>query len=178
MPPARNTAAGSVVPPSDEKLKGNTGKTGFPEGQEEMSFELIPDTGASPAARSEIRSPLITLLGGFKTLLSGFPKLGKNPKVLMTAVVLAVLWTVLGIANGLGKTNRLTDILSWLVFAKAGLSGGLLGGIVGKGLVGAGYGSLFTGGAKRFGAGMKGAFPGKGMGLGNFLFGFGLAGLV
>ena len=181
MPPARNTAAGSVVPPSDEKLSGNTGKISFPEGLEEMSFELIPDTGASPAAVSEISSPLITLFGGFKTLLSGFQKLGKNPKVLMTAVVLAVLWTVLGIVNGLGKTNRLTDILSWLVFAKAGLSGGLLGllgGVVGKGLVGAGYGSLFTGGAKRFGAGMKGAFPGKGMGLGNFLFGFGLAGLV
>ncbi len=179
---AQNT--GRSIPRAAQMLVGYTRKISFPEGQREVSIELIPGAGSSAgsaAVLTNIRNPFLTLLGGFRTLISGFPKLFKNVKALIPMIVIAVLWIVLGIINWKGNTNLFTDILSWPIFAKAGFGGGfagVLGGIVGKGLIGAGYGSLFTGGAKKFGQGVKDIFRGRGINLGSLLFGFGLSGLV
>ena len=133
------------------------------------------------SATANIRNPFLTLFSGARSLVFGFPNLLKNPKALIIAIALTILWTVLGIVNWRGNTNLFTDILSWPVFAKAGLGGGVMGifgGIVGKGLIGAGFGSLFNGGAKRFGQGVKEIFRVKGMNLGSLLFGIGLSGLI
>ena len=72
---AQNT--GRSIPRAAQMLVGYTRKISFPEGQREVSIELIPGAGSSAgsaAVLTNIRNPFLTLLGGFRTLISGFPK--------------------------------------------------------------------------------------------------------
>ena len=91
----------------------------------------------------------------------------KDPKRLIPAFVLAVVWLVLNILQSCGINPVPTRILSFLTFANGGMSGGVIGaigGILGKGIFAGALVSLiglFTrkGGAKRsFGETLKGAF--------------------
>ena len=183
-------AAAQTVQRAAAKITGFTRRIDFPEGQKQVGFELLPDaaSGSGAAATiSRIQNPFVTLFGGFKTLVSGFPKLFQNPKALILAIGMTVFWIVFGIIDWAGKSNLFTDILSWPIYAKGGLRGGffgVIGGIVGKGLVGAGFSTLICGGAKRLIPGIKGIFSGEsrlfrkgGLNLGSLLLGFGLAGL-
>ena len=85
---------------------------------------LIPDT-------------LTVLLGSFKRLFASLKSAFKNPKKLIVPLVLAAVWLVLDVLQIL-KINFLpTQVLSFLTFAKGGMSGrfsGFIGGIFGKGI--------------------------------------------
>ncbi len=91
----------------------------------------------------------------------------KDPKRLIPAFVLAVVWLTLNILQACGINPIPTKILSFFTFANGGMSGGVIGaigGILGKGIFAGALVSLiglFTrkGGAKRsFGETLKGAF--------------------
>ena len=103
------------------------------------------------AQAEEILSPLKTLLGGAKDLLSGIVGMVKNPKALIPALVMAALWIVLPLLENSGAGGAAVKLLSWLTFAEGGVergSLGVLGGIVGKGSVAVALSSLFSGGLK------------------------------
>ena len=91
----------------------------------------------------------------------------KDPKRLIPAFVLAVVWLILNILQACGINPRPTKILSFFTFANGGMSGGVIGaigGMLGKGIFAGALVSLIglfsrKGGAKRsFGETLKGAF--------------------
>ncbi|MBQ3724094.1 MAG: zinc-ribbon domain-containing protein [Oscillospiraceae bacterium] len=91
----------------------------------------------------------------------------KDPKRLIPAFVLALVWLILNILQACGINPRPIKILSFFTFANGGMSGGVIGtigGILGKGIFAGALVSLIglfsrKGGAKRsFGETLKGAF--------------------
>ena len=64
------------------------------------------------------------------------------------------------------STSPLVKILSWITYAQGGFDrssiAGTIGGIIGKGTVAAGLGSLFTGGIPNFFKGLGSLFKGTG----------------
>ncbi len=151
----------------------------FPEGENELSFALPGAAAGIPAA--EAQGVFSVLAGGVRSLITGVPGLIRHIPALVLAVVLAVLWIVLGRQYALEENGTVSDILSWLTFARGGLTGGiggLIGGTLGKGLVAAGACSLLYGGIPRTARGVKSLFAKKGTDIGSLLAGFGLAGLA
>ncbi len=111
----------------------------------------------------------------------------KDPKRLIPAFVLAVVWLVLNILQSCGINPVPTRILSFLTFANGGMSGGVIGaigGILGKGIFAGALVSLIglfsrKGGAKRsFGETLKGAFGVSLDSLWAYLTGIGAATLL
>ena len=116
---AVGTFAGQFAP----SVCGETvlGSFGNPIG---VPASLIPGTGT-------------VLLGSFKRFFASLKSAFKNPKKLIVPLVLAAIWLVLDVLQIL-KINFLpTRVLSFLTFAKGGMSGrfsGFIGGIFGKGI--------------------------------------------
>ena len=91
----------------------------------------------SAAAAEAIPGPFKVIGSSIKTFISSVGSVIKEPKKLIPALVLAVIWLVLNILQATGVESRFTDILSFVTFAKGGMSGGIagaVGGILGKGL--------------------------------------------
>jgi len=112
-----------------------------------------------------------------KKYISGF----KNPRAIISAIVIAVIWGVLGYINRSGKDNTATDILSFITFAKGGTYGNLrqvTGGVFGKALTAAGLCSVFSGGITAALRGMKGIFSRNRMNFGAFICGMGFGALA
>ena len=174
------------VPEQTEAVKEQAAEaaapeTELPEDMELVECELKPEESAQTQASEEIRSPVGALFGGAGSLISGFFETLRNKKALVLAAVLAVLWIVLGHLFVKGQTGSVTNILSWLTYARGGLTGGasgLIGGVLGKGLVGAGFGTLLLGGSPRCFSGIGHLIKEKSMNIGSLLIGFGLAGIA
>lgn len=123
---------------------------------------------ASGAASDATPGPGKVIGTGFKSFFSSIGSAFKNPKMLIPALVLAVIWLVLNILQACGINPLPTRILSFLTFANGGMSGGVIGaigGIIGKGIFAGAVGSLIglfirkkTGGKRSFGETLKGAF--------------------
>lgn len=187
------SVCGKAQPAADAELPGQQPDTAdaaqpaetyvreltIPEGQNEIAISLSPQ--GEIAAADAVKSLPGALLGGAGSLCGGFVRLFRNPKAAILTAVLAVLWFVLGHLIVKGKTGTVTDALSWLTYARGGLTGGasgLLGGVLGKGLVGAGFGTLLFGGGPRCFSGIGHLLKTKSMNPGSLLTGFGLAGLA
>ena len=130
---------------------------------------------------SKVMSPLGTIWDGIKSILGGSFGLLIQPKMLIPVLVLAVLWIFLGMAQS--SDQGMIKILSWLTFAQGGLDRsdtiGTVGGIFGKGAVGAMFLSLFNGGFPKLFSGISSIFKktqGK-MGFLPIIFGY-IAGMV
>lgn len=87
------------------------------------------------AATAAIPSPLKVIGASIKSFGSSLSSLFKNPKKLIPAIVLAVLWLAIGIIQAAGWNPVPVKIISFLTFAQAGMNGGFfgaVGGIIGK----------------------------------------------
>ena len=139
--------------------------TASPEGGEMALGTLGPDL---PEASALIPGPLKALGGGLKSFFASLAAAFREPKRLIPALVLAVLWLVLDILKVRGVDSQATRILSFLSFAQGGMEGGaagLIGGVLGKGLVAGAVTSVVgrlgkkPGGEKRnLGSTLKGGF--------------------
>lgn len=127
-----------------------------------------------------ILDPLRTVLSGIKSFGQNFVGLFRNKRwiKLVFAVVIAAGWFVLLI---LSHKNTDIGVLNWLTFAQGGAGRsvfGWLGGLIGKTAVAAMIFSLFSGGAKSLGSGIKTLFDAsniKPVNLGPLLLGEGVA---
>jgi len=100
----------------------------------EVSFKFVGNAAAD-AATSAIPSPLKVIGASIKSFGSSLSSLFKNPKKLIPAIVLAVLWLAIGIIQAAGWNPVPVKIISFLTFAQAGMNGGFfgaVGGIIGK----------------------------------------------
>lgn len=133
----------------------------------EVSFKSVGNAAAD-AATSAIPSPLKVIGASIKSFGSSLSSLFKNPKKLIPAIVLAVLWLAIGIIQAAGWNPVPVKIISFLTFAQAGMNGGFfgaVGGIIGKTVFAGAVASLVNSltnknkGKKRsFGETAKGAF--------------------
>ncbi|MBQ6292639.1 MAG: zinc ribbon domain-containing protein [Lachnospiraceae bacterium] len=111
----------------------------------------------SAAAAEALPGPFKVIGSSIKTFISSVAAVIKEPKKLIPALVLAVIWLVLNILQATGVESEFTDILSFVTFAKGGMSGGIagaVGGILGKGLF-AGAVTMLIGRIGRKGSGEK-----------------------
>jgi len=97
----------------------------------------VATEAAAPAA-ALIPGPFRTLGGGIKNFFVSLKTAFKNPKTLIPALLLAVVWLVLSILDSAGVQAKYLDTASFLTFAKGGISNSvsvIVGGILGKGLI-------------------------------------------
>lgn len=132
---------------------------------EAMAFTLGSEKTAAQAGTGAIQatsimSPLGTIWESIKSVLGGAFGLFGQPKMLILTVLLALVWIILGMNQN--SDSPVTEFLSWLTFARGGLGRdgfmGTLGGICGKGAVGAMLLSVFNGGIPRLGKGVGALF--------------------
>lgn len=133
----------------------------FALGDFDVAGKLLSSVGGQA---EEIISPIKAIFGTIGSFFKGLFSLFGKPKNLIIAIIMIVLWVVLGILQG--NPSEPVKILSWLTFAQGGLDRngitGLVGGILGKGTVAAALGSLFTGGIPNFFKGIGSALKGTG----------------
>ena len=138
-----------------------------------------------PQASAPIPGPLKALGGGLKNLFADLAAAVKEPKRLIPALVLAVIWLVLDILKAAGVESQATRVLSFLSFANGGMEGGvsgLVGGLIGKGLTAGALTSLVAlfgkkeeTGKRGLGNTLKGGFGFTKETLGAYLTGIGAA---
>ncbi len=140
--------------------------------------------GAAASAAQTIPGTGDVLGGGISRFFKAFGTAFKDPKRLIPALVLAVVWLVLNILQAKGINPLPTKLLSFLTFAEGGMHGGIIGaigGIVGKGVVAGALTSLvmmFTRKGQGSSGGFAGAFGVNGATVGPWLTGMGAAFLL
>ena len=93
----------------------------------EAAFSAVGSTASTGLAG--------TLASGVKSALANVKAALKDPKRLLPALILAVVWLILNLLSAAGVNALPVKALSFLTFARAGMSGGVLGavgGILGK----------------------------------------------
>lgn len=118
---------------------------------------------ANPSVAA-IRGPFATLLNGVKSYLGGFVGMFKSKKAFIAAVLLMVNWIVLSILESKGIDPAPIKALSWATFGGSVADRtalGILGNIAGRSVVATMIISLFSGGPKQFGRGLKQMFSKK-----------------
>ncbi len=121
--------------------------------------ETVTDAASSSETVKGVMAPFTAIGSSIKSYLGGIIGIFKSPKTIIMAVVMAALWTFLGINRGSDSTPL--KALSWLTFADGGFDRGafgVLGGIAGKGVVGVLLVSLFTGGIPKLASGFGSLF--------------------
>lgn len=144
--------------------------------------------GVNGSAADVIPGPGKVIGSGFKSLFTSIGSAFKSPKILIPALILAVIWLVLNILQACGIDPLPTRILSFLTFAKGGMSGGVIGaigGVIGKGIFAGAVGALIglltrkkTGGGRSFADTLKCAFGVSSGTLWAYLTGIGAAMLL
>lgn len=156
-----NSAAGSSM--------GSAGTSNRTAGKGATTLNRAAGKMAGAAAgalqKTAIMTPLGTFWEGIKSIIGGAFSLFGNPKMLITTALLALVWIVLGMNRG--SDSPVMKGLSWLTFAEGGFGRdgllGTLGGICGKGAVGAMLLSVFNGGISKLFSGIS-ALTKKGSG--------------
>lgn len=135
----------------------------------------------------DIVSPIRSVMSFFPRAISGIKNIGKNPLSLIALILLPLIWIVLLILRRTGNDDNIfLNILSWLSYG--GNVGnrsfvGMIGSTFGRGTVALAYSSLFTGGIRRLGTGVKSLFSrpadktapsGKGLAVAWLLTGIGM----
>ncbi|MCR4904772.1 MAG: zinc-ribbon domain-containing protein, partial [Clostridiales bacterium] len=162
-PPSR-----SAVPSFEESARMTVG-TGVT-GTRSVSGEM--QTGGSVAAfgpKGWIKGTAATLLGGLGNLLVGFFKVFTKPKALLFTVAISALWIWLNHLRLFEGLEGITDFLSKFTYAGGGTNGSvveIIGGTIGKGVVGAGLCSILYGGIGKMIRGIRNIFTEPGFNLG------------
>ena len=102
----------------------------------EAAYGAIGNTAMS-AVSNAIPGPGKVIGTGVKSFFISIGSAFKDPKRLIPAFVLAVMWLTLNILQACGITPIPAQILSFLTFSNGGMSGGVIeaiGGILGKGI--------------------------------------------
>lgn len=137
--------------------------------------DMVKDIGGE-----EIMDPA-SLFRKNESLFGSYIRSFKNPKVLITSVIVGLLWVVLAYFDRSGKNNIATNAVSALTFAKGGTYGNLRqisGGICGKAITAAGLCSVVDGGLVSAARGIKGIFGKSRLNLGAVIMGLGLGVLL
>ena len=121
--------------------------TNIEEAPKQQSFNAATTVGetalgsiknsALSAANGAIPGPMKVISGSAKQLLSSITSSLKDPKRLIPAIILAVVWLALAIMQSAGFNPIPVKIMAFLTFAEAGMSGGFFGaifGIIGRGV--------------------------------------------
>ena len=106
---------------------------------QKLSGETVCGTlgSAAAGAAAGMPGPGKVIGSGIKRLISSLGSVFKEPKKLIPAAALAILWLVLDILKASGVQGKFLQALSFLSFANGGMSGGFfgaIGGLIGKGL--------------------------------------------
>lgn len=123
----------------------------------------LPGSVGVSAVSESISSPVMGVLGGISSLLSGMLGILKKPSALIGTIILAVFWFVLGQLRD--NDSDIVLLLSWLTFSEGGYDRsvpGMIGGVLGKGTVAAAFLSLFGSGLKNAFKGIMALFTGHG----------------
>ncbi|BBL69243.1 hypothetical protein [Methanoculleus chikugoensis] len=109
-------------------------------GEHVLSGELsVSDTADDAAAEIAVNHSAGGVVKGcVQKRIDGFKSGLTNKKLLITAGVMALVWFALTILPALGFNPAAVQSLSFLTFARGGLSGGVpgfIGGLIGKGLI-------------------------------------------
>ncbi len=170
------------IAPEPERKKFSFAAPGF-------SGEAVYGTigGAASAVSNALPGPVKVIGTSVKSFLTSLGSAFKDPKRMIPAIVLAVVWLILNILQACGINPIPTRIMSFLTFANGGMSGGFIGavgGILGKGIFAGAVTSLIglitrKGGEKRsFEQTLSGAFGVSLETLGGYLTGIGAAMLL
>ncbi|MDD4567230.1 MAG: hypothetical protein PHU37_04950 [Methanoculleus chikugoensis] len=104
-----------------------------------LSGELSLSGAADDAAGIPVRHTAGEVVKGCaQKRIDGFKSGLQNKKLLVTAGIMALVWLALTVLPALGFNSAPVQSLSFLTFARGGLSGGvpgLIGGLIGKGLI-------------------------------------------
>ncbi len=95
----------------------------------------------------EIPSPAAGIFQSIGSFLAGIFTMFRNPQALFSAILMAVIWSVLAYLKD--SDSEIVKILSWLTFAEGGMGSSaerIIGGILGKGSVAVCLTSVFRGG--------------------------------
>lgn len=125
--------------------------------QSAVEFAL-PNGSISAMADTSVLNIFPTLINGVKSLFGGFKNILKNKKRLIAVIVLALVWVVLLILQGLGINPFPVKLATWLTFAQGGVSNNIIrmmGGVLGKGVFASCFIWLLSGGYKNIGTGLK-----------------------
>lgn len=114
------------------QLTGNT--LSASEASGEMAFAQV----FSPVRVADAAlSPLKVIVGGTANIFKGFSAAFKDKKRWIPALVMALVWIVLTLLPLFGVYSQTLSWLSFLTFARGGMSGGIVsmvGGVIGKGV--------------------------------------------
>ena len=128
-----------------------------------------------------IKGTTATLFGELGNLLAGFFKLFTKPKALLFTVAISAVWIWLNHLRLWEGLEGFTDILSKVTYAGGGTRGSvvqIIGGTLGKGIVGAGLCSILYGGIVKMVRGIGNIFTEPGFHVGAAILGFGCAALT
>jgi len=104
-----------------------------------LSGELSVSGAADDAAWIPVKHSAGEVVKGcVHKRIDGFKSGLQNKKLLITAGTMALVWLALTILPAIGLNSAPVESLSFLTFARGGLSGGvpgLIGGLIGKGLI-------------------------------------------
>lgn len=157
---------GPAQPAVQSAPQPQTFRFGAPNVSGEAAYGTIGNAAAG-AVSGAIPGPGKVIAESVKQFFTSIGAAFRDPKRLIPALILAVVWLALDILQACGINPVPTRILSFITFANGGMSGGFLGavgGVIGKGIFAGALVSLIglfsrKGGGKRsLGDTLKGAF--------------------
>lgn len=165
-PPTGYQPAGSVV---TELVRSQEYTAEAMDGEINLGELMIPgisklagQTGAE-FIKKTVSSPITGVFHYIGAFFGGIFKIFVKPKALIGTLILAVLWFVLGLLRD--SNLEIVKVLSWLTFAEGGYDrsmAGVIGGVIGKGTVGAALMTLLPGGIPKAVKGAGALFTGHG----------------
>jgi hypothetical protein len=176
---AAKAAVNAAAPEATEKAKAKAVEAAKAIAPELLRFDAPAEGGEltlgtlGPSlsdASQVISGPLKVIGGSLKSFFASLAAAVKDPKSLIPALALAVIWAALDILKDRGIEPAPLKVLSFLTFANGGMEGGtagFLGGLLGKGLF-AGAAASVTGALTQKREGEKRALAGvlkEGFGL-------------
>ncbi|KAF5087195.1 hypothetical protein [Methanoculleus horonobensis] len=135
----REESAASPRTDDGSYARDGEGRAAAEAGECVLSGELAISGAADDAAGIPVRHTAGEVMKGcVLQRINGFKSGLQNKKLLITAGTMALVWFALTILPALGFNPAPVQSLSFLTFARGGLSGGvpgLIGGLIGKGLI-------------------------------------------
>ena len=143
---AAKAAVNAAAPEATEKAKAKAVEAAKAIAPELLRFDAPAEGGEltlgtlGPSlsdASQVIPGPLKVIGGSLKSFFASLAAAVKDPKSLIPALALAVIWAALDILKDRGIEPAPLKVLSFLTFANGGMEGGtagFLGGLLGKGL--------------------------------------------
>ncbi len=128
-----------------------------------------------------IKGTFSVLFGQIGSMVAGFFKIFAHARALLFAAAICALWIWINHLGLAGEVEGATEFLSKLTYARGGTGGPvveIIGGALGKGIVGAALCSILYGGILKAVRGIGNIFSEPGFNIGAAILGFGAAALA